>query len=181
MELVSILQQYQPFDSDEADCVQQMMTFLQGNSEAYGRSSNGHITAGGFVVDNCGQVLLNHHKKLNIWLQIGGHCDGDSCVASVAQREVLEETGLQFDSIEDIDIFNVAVFDVPANTKYNEPAHKHYDVNYLFVAHSKEFVLSSESIELQWVSIDRALQLIEPHDTAVRRMLTKYQLLLQNK
>lgn len=181
MDLVSVLQQYIPYDSNEAKCVRQTIDFLQSSSDTYTRSSSGHITAGGFVVDNCGQVLLNHHRKLNIWLQIGGHCDGDSQVDRVALREVLEETGLAFDSIDASNIYNVAVFDVPYNAKHNEPPHQHYDVNYLFVAQTKDFVVSEESLDLQWVTIPEALQLIEPHDIAVRRMLTKYQLLLEQR
>ncbi len=180
LDLVAVLQQYIPYDSNEAQCARDTIEFLTSSSEPYSRSSGGHITAGGFIVDNCGQVLLNHHKKLNIWLQIGGHCDGDSQVDNVALREVLEETGLSFESIDPANIYNVAVFDVPYNSKYNEPAHKHYDVNYLFVAQTKDIVVSDESIDLQWVTIEEALQLIEPHDIAVRRMLTKYQLLLAN-
>ncbi len=180
MDLVSILQGYSANNSTESEHVQQIIDFVVGNDSAYTRSHKGHITAGAWVVDGKGMVLLNHHKKLNMWLQIGGHCDGDNNIARVAQREVLEETGLIFDSIDASNIYNVAVFDVPANSKTNEPAHKHYDINYLFVTEDKTVTVSDESIDLQWVTIDEALQLINPQDTAVRCMLDKYLLFLQN-
>ena len=36
------------------------------------------------------RALLHHHRKLDRWLQFGGHCDGDEDVTRVAQREALE-------------------------------------------------------------------------------------------
>ncbi len=174
--LLSALASYSAFDTREQLSLDQTMQFLASDSNAFCRSNtHGHVTAGGFVVDGKGHVLLNHHKKSGLWLHIGGHCDGDSDVYRVALREVLEETGLHFDAEDSPSIYNVAVFHVPANAKYGEPPHMHYDVNYLFVTQDTNIVISDESLDLQWVTIDRALQLIDAGDFAIRCMLAKYQ------
>ena len=54
-------------------------------------------------------VLMTHHRKLNMWLQLGGHADGMEDLISVAIREAKEESGfnefvLLSDRIFDLDI-----------------------------------------------------------------------------
>ena len=40
------------------------------------------------------RFLLTHHRKLERWLQLGGHADGDPDVLQVALREAREESGM---------------------------------------------------------------------------------------
>jgi 8-oxo-dGTP pyrophosphatase MutT (NUDIX family) len=55
----------------------------------------GHFTGSALVVSADGsRALLHHHRKLDRWLQFGGHCDGDVNVPRVAQREAFEESGI---------------------------------------------------------------------------------------
>lgn len=35
-----------------------------------------------------------HHKKLDKWLQLGDHCDGDSNILNVAVKEAIKESGI---------------------------------------------------------------------------------------
>lgn len=87
-------------------------------------------------------VLLIHHKKLNKWLPPGGHMDPNEIPPEAAVREVLEETGLQVELIEQenihIDRYNAKSFarpwmclleEIPAFGK--EEAHQHVDFVYL--------------------------------------------------
>ncbi len=110
----------------------------------------GHITASALVVDEGGmRALLVHHKKLDRWLQPGGHADGDPDVLAVAMREVREETGLT--RIEPVHrgIFDVDVHPMPARP--NEPGHDHYDVRFLLRATGDEAIqISDESHAAAW-------------------------------
>ena len=39
----------------------------------------GHFTSGVWLVSaDGGRVLMTHHRKLERWLQLGGHADGDT-------------------------------------------------------------------------------------------------------
>lgn len=52
-----------------------------------------HVTAGAIVVGPRG-VLLHHHRRLERWLQPGGHLDAGEEPPEAARRETVEETGL---------------------------------------------------------------------------------------
>jgi len=52
------------------------------------------FTASAFVVDD-GRVLLIHHRKLDQWLQPGGHIEDRETPDEAAIREVREETGVE--------------------------------------------------------------------------------------
>ena len=57
------LEKYKPFNEQEKENVAKVLEFLTNNTNCYDRSNlKGHITAGGLVVDNEGNILLNHHK-----------------------------------------------------------------------------------------------------------------------
>ena len=111
----------------------------------------GHITGSAWVMHPDKQrALLTHHKKLNIWVQLGGHCDGESDVRKSAKREACEESGVAVEFLNN-DIFDLDIHEIPA--RKNDPAHLHYDVRYCFVAASEEFQVSDESHALAWVDI----------------------------
>ena len=52
------------------------------------------LTAGGVLIHQ-GKVLLIKHKKLNMWLNPGGHVDEGELPHQAAEREFLEETGVK--------------------------------------------------------------------------------------
>lgn len=172
-DLMSELQKHFSYDKNEEKCVKDTLQFLKASSNCFDRSNlSGHITAGGLVCDKKGNVLLNHHKKTGLWLQFGGHCDGDSDCFNVAKREIFEESGISDLNLGKDGIFDVAIMKIP-HIK-NEPAHLHYDINFLFFVNESDFKVSNESIEIKWVTIEEARNLIHPEDKGMFRMLAKY-------
>ena len=55
------------------------------------------------------------HKKLQLWLQFGGHADGEIDIKNVAIREFHEESGIQIEPMIIDEIFNVDIHDIPEN------------------------------------------------------------------
>ncbi|MBY0370630.1 NUDIX hydrolase [bacterium] len=128
--------------------------------------SPGHFTGSALVTDSrMEQVLLTHHAKLGLWLQLGGHADGDMDLASVALREAEEESGLGnvalfplgevFDLSAEGLIFDLDIHPIPARGA--EPAHYHYDVRYLLIGNPQEpLKITPESKDLKWVPLSDA-------------------------
>jgi 8-oxo-dGTP pyrophosphatase MutT (NUDIX family) len=134
--------------------------------------ATGHLTGSAWLVSADGaRVLLTHHRKLDRWLQPGGHADGDPDLARVALREAEEETGVPALALEP------AVFDLDRHwipERKGEPAHWHYDVRFVVRATTSErFVVSEESHALAWRPIVDVAN--DAHaDDSVRRMARKW-------
>lgn len=174
------LQSHLPHDDKEKVDLVAMISFLESTPDCFHRHHRpGHFTGSALLVNRSGtQVLLNHHRALNTWLQFGGHADGDPNLFAVAWREVQEESG--FDRIEQVmnHIFDIDIHPIPYNARKGESAHLHYDVRYLFRLGTDDdmFRISPESIDLRWCSYDEALALTGPGTVA--RMLEKWQALI---
>jgi len=136
----------------EAETVARFRDFVARNPRCFERSlREGHITGSAWIVDRPGErVLLTHHRKLNRWLQPGGHADGDPDVLAVALKEGLEETGLI--DLEPVDgqIFDLDIHAIPARGE--DPEHLHYDVRFLVRdGGAGNYLVSEESHDLAWV------------------------------
>ena len=153
--LLQALEQYHTRYADETEMIERLTQFVHAYPNCFERSlSLGHITGSAWVVNEPGtHVLLTHHRKLNAWLQLGGHADGDADVNRVALREAQEESGLaHIEPVTDA-IFDIDIHAIPARP--NEPAHFHYDVRYAFRAlGSDTFTVSEESNALAWIAIE---------------------------
>ena len=132
----------------------------------------GHFTASCWLVDRRGErVLLTHHRKLGLWLQLGGHADGERDLRIAALKEAEEESGLRELRIEDA-IFDLDRHWIPEHK--DVPAHWHYDVRYVVHAQGSEsYVVSDESHDLAWRDIAQ-LANDEAADESVRRMAGKW-------
>lgn len=157
----------------EGDLVETFVQFLHSAPTVFERAhAAGHFTGSAWLVDRGGErVLLTHHRKLERWLQLGGHADGDVDLARVALTEAREESGLSGLRGETA-IFDLDRHWIPARAA--DPAHWHYDVRYVVRAGASEaFVVSDESHALAWRAID-ALAADPDADPSLRRMAGKW-------
>ena len=149
--LLALLADYERENSSEVERIGWIRELVRKSPDCFERSClPGHITASAWIVSPDRQrFLLTHHRKLDRWLQLGGHADGDPDVFAVALREAREESGLQtFERLGDLPI-DVDVHRIPARA--GEPAHEHHDIRFLLVAGTDEdVVVSDESHALAW-------------------------------
>lgn len=171
--MIDALGSYRDQWHGEMAAVAQFLAFLQDHPDAFERShAVGHFTGSCWLVSADGaRVLLLHHRKLDRWLQPGGHADGDRDLARVALREAQEETGVTGLRVEG-GIFDIDRHRIPA--RGNEPEHWHYDVRYVIrAAEDERFRINPESHALAWrpvaeVADDASL------DMSLRRMARKW-------
>ena len=171
--LQDLLVQYAPADQAEREYKNTILTFLDQYPNAFERTLEvGHITASAWLVnkDNT-KALLTHHRKLNMWVQLGGHCDGNTDALAVAIKEAQEESGIMNIRPVTEAIFDVDVHLIPENKK--EKAHYHYDVRFLLqVIGEEDFVVSEESHDLAW--FDKNRDNLPTQEYSVVRMFDKW-------
>ena len=87
---------------DDQVHLERVQRFVEQYPQCFDRSLTvGHITGSAWLLDpSSKQLLLTHHKKLDIWVQLGGHSDGDPDTRSVALREAEEESGLAVELLD---------------------------------------------------------------------------------
>ena len=141
---------YSSSDPHQAAERERILAFIDEHPNALERSClRGHLTASALIIDASGErALLTHHRKLDRWLQMGGHVDGDGNLVGAAWREATEESGIEGLSIDprpvDLDIHTI-----PA--RGDEPEHWHLDVRFqVYAPEGAREEISEESIALGW-------------------------------
>ena len=112
-----------------------------------------HITGSGIVVGERG-VVLHLHKRLNMWLQPGGHIDAGETPAEGALREAREETGL--------DVVHPATgpWLVHLDVHPGPRGHTHLDLRYLMYAPNADPAPGAdESQDVRWFEWDTAIDM----------------------
>jgi 8-oxo-dGTP pyrophosphatase MutT (NUDIX family) len=160
-----LLDQLRAYTSaDEAEEVHRraMLALLEHGTEPFSRAhfGPGHFTASLYIVDRDRRLLLHHHRRLDRWLQMGGHVEPEESPSKAALREGLEESGLRDLRLVQDSILDLDVHRIPAGR--GEPDHDHFDVRYLARTSQPEAISidRGESNELAWVTLDRARALM---------------------
>jgi 8-oxo-dGTP pyrophosphatase MutT (NUDIX family) len=159
MSIADALRLHRPGDDREAADLARIVDFVNRHADPFDRRIvEGHLTGSAIVVSPAvDRVLLLHHRKLDRWLQPGGHGDpGETSGEAVALREAGEETGIDGLALHptaprplDVDIHAI-----PAHG--HEPAHEHLDLRYLAVAPDGAPIIhrAAESNDLRWFGWD---------------------------
>jgi 8-oxo-dGTP pyrophosphatase MutT (NUDIX family) len=172
-EITDTLRRYAEAWPEEAVVAAEFVALAADPEDPYRRERlAGHFTASAWLVDAAGlRLLMTHHRKLDRWLQLGGHADGDRDLAGVALREAEEESGLRGLAVEP-EIFDLDRHWIPDRGEV--PGHWHYDVRYIVrTTDSEDFVVGDESHALAWRPID-ALPDESGIDPSIVRMATKW-------
>lgn len=169
--LLDKLAEYQTRYPQEQNTIDRFQSLLGEHANCFERDCwVGHITGSSWLVDPSSQrLLLTHHRKLDMWLQLGGHSDGDPDSQAVAMREAREESGLGV-ALLSPQLFDIDIHEIPA--RKSDPAHFHFDVRYCLQADGDEFLVSEESLALAWVGIGELERYTT--ETSILRMRDKW-------
>ncbi|SCE55678.1 NUDIX hydrolase [Streptomyces sp. OspMP-M43] len=147
---VLVLKGYAPGDEagDQAELRQAYLDHLARHEDGMWKACGaGHLTASALVIDpERERVLLTLHRKLRMWLQMGGHCEErDTTLEAAALREATEESGITGLALLPGGPVRLDRHPIPA------PCHWHLDVQYAAVAPPGAAErISEESLELRW-------------------------------
>jgi 8-oxo-dGTP pyrophosphatase MutT (NUDIX family) len=180
--LLDMLARYRQVFPGEADVVDRIYDLVCAHRDCFERTCRpGHITGAAWILSaDRRRCLLTHHRKLDRWLQLGGHADGQWHVDEVALREAREESG--FTSFNFVPVhgllipLDIDVHEIPERRDefghIIEDAHEHHDVRFLLIAHSNEAIRASdESHDVAWFTPEEVRRRTD--EESVLRMLQK--------
>ncbi len=169
--LIADLEAYGARWRDELDVVRRFIDFVRAETRCFERDCwAGHVTGSAWIVNPARtHVLLTHHKKLDKWLQPGGHSDGHPVTLEVALREASEESGLEVTAL-DPRLFDIDIHEIPARN--DDPRHYHFDLRYVLGALADDYRVSDESHDLAWVEFGELSRYTK--EPSMLRMLDKW-------
>ncbi len=163
--LLDLLDRYEARYPSEGEVAARIRALVEAHADCFDRACRpGHVTASAWVTTaQRDRVLLVHHRKLDRWLQPGGHADGQSDVPAAALREATEETGLPRLRLS-ADPRNTTPLDLDVHiipARYDaagallEDAHEHHDVRLLVIAEGDLTPqVSDESHAVRWFNAE---------------------------
>lgn len=156
----------------ESETTSRMIEFINTHSDCFERAlSIGHMTGSALLLDETlERTLLTHHRKLDRWLQPGGHADGESDITSVCMREAKEESGLAKIELVSDALLDIDIHLIPA--RGDEPEHYHYDCRFLLRCLGDDaYVVSEESHDLAWIKLPDIHEYTD--EESINRMVDK--------
>lgn len=154
-DIVNQINNYKCSTIEEERYVIQILKFIEKHKGNIGRENpDGHLTASAWILNEAkSKVLLIYHKKLNRWLQPGGHIEvEDSSLASAALREALEETNLKSVQFLNSTVYDIDVHIIPA--RKTEKEHYHLDFRFCFSADENEIAQHSDEVkDMKWIEL----------------------------
>lgn len=151
--------------------------FIRGHINCFDRSlTHGHVTGSAWVLNpSHTHTLMMHHRKLDLWLQPGGHADGDPDILQVVLKETSEESGIP---LSEIALVDEELFDVDIHTVYpseHDERHEHFDVRFVVEIDDRlEIPGNTESHQIGWIALDEVSHF--NNALSLRRMVQKTKL-----
>jgi 8-oxo-dGTP pyrophosphatase MutT (NUDIX family) len=171
--LEELLEAHRPEDDAERRSLERIRALVRSRSDPFTRAERNHVTASAVIArPDGGAFLLVHHRRLDRWLQPGGHVEpGDPTVFEAARREALEETGTRrFESPIGDRILDVDVHPIPPSA--DRPAHVHFDLRHLLTTSQERFEVQAEEVRrAAWFTLEEALA--ADVDSSLERALRK--------
>ncbi|PIY11446.1 MAG: NUDIX hydrolase [Flexibacter sp. CG_4_10_14_3_um_filter_32_15] len=180
--ILDLLNNYQTSFDEEIEFQKRMIDFLTQHDDFALRSNlTGQLTGSAWVINKeHTKALLIHHKKLNKWLQIGGHIeDSDQTIEETVFREVKEESGLKtlklLSSNSNL-IYDIDIHTIPQKKEVAE--HLHFDIRLIIEADENETLIpqNEEILDIKWYDLHQVQNLAESTisiDQSMKRMVDK--------
>ncbi len=127
-----------------------------------------HYTASAVVIAH-NHILLVHHRRIGAWLPPGGHIEPDEMPHQAAQRETLEETGVEIEVVSvplpstgDSDAFFLPSPLCIHSVKAVEKGVDFYHIDFAFLCKPKDSAVelpivaySQEVFSARWFALDK--------------------------
>lgn len=144
-----------PVTGDEIVAREWTLSFLADNPDGVDATFRpGHVTATALVLSpDRRRTLLTLHKRIERWIELGGHLEPDDAdLAAASLREGIEESGIP-GLVQEPGILTIVVHeDLPCR---RAPGTTHYDVYYVLTApENAQERISDESLDLGWFDVD---------------------------
>jgi 8-oxo-dGTP pyrophosphatase MutT (NUDIX family) len=163
--LAAALAQHRPLDDEEREALTHLAGLLAGPVDPFARSTlPAHVTASAVVFDPSARVVLLHlHRRLQRWLQPGGHVELGERPEDAALRETHEETGVVVRHAGD------APRIVHLDRHPGPDGHIHLDLRYLLLADrdaplagSGETTGEGPGATLRWATLRELPEIADP-------------------
>jgi len=183
IKIADLINQVKPFDLEEQEHIQDALDWIASGVEIFRIEKPAtplkHLVSYSVLVDfNERKVLLLDHKKALKKLPSGGHIDKDEMPYETAKRELIEELGIESESV--FDNPEPPFFVTVTETVGLTPGHIDVSLWYIFEGDSK-LKINDESEEFKkefdgfhWLGFDEILSMpIEEFDPHLHRFVNK--------
>ncbi len=164
MKLIEQIMNYNPVNEQEEKDKKIMLDYIQKNIDYLTRENEvAHFTTSIWTVNKeRTKTLMVYHNIYDSWSWIGGHADGEEDLASVALRELKEETGVEEASLVSENIFSLEILTVDGHEKKGKyvSSHLHFNITYLAEADENQKLLinENENKDVKWFTFEEALK-----------------------